>query len=295
MTQILSNRKRNWLYLSIALLLAIFFSAAAKTAWAACTGTPNPYCSGGCCYATKRVSYVNSCSPSANNTYCVEGMSRKEVECPYNRAVNCQTETYDIGDCPSNRVPPSCGNPVYRANTGTCCGGSGPQPTKKPTSRPPNPTATQCIAAYELPTAFLSSIIPPYPIVFGQDPDKEGVNLSIGFLAGQKTNSCPGNDYADLTLISLNEVNLTPETVAWIAGELAVMYPGAEVRGAYPLHPNYTSSMSGRNGSIQLANLEPLDPGDYLINVTATQSDGKTITVDIPIHVSLFETTLTQP
>ena len=131
---------------------------------------------------------------------------------------------------------------------------------------------------------------PDYPLVIGQDPDEKGVDVTIMAQGGAKINACPGDARGTIVTFQLREVNLSPEAIAWINGELRQAYPGAYVKDTYPLHPAPSVSL-GSNATMTF-HLDPLDPGANIATVVAVQHDGQTITSEYRIPVHLLEATI---
>jgi hypothetical protein len=90
------------------------------------------------------------------------------------------------------------------------------------------------------------------------------------------------------------QVSLSADSVAWIQGELARKYPGARVKGAYPLTPEVSTSGLDTAEAVASFHFNPLDPGDYVVTVMATQDDGQTATQTFTVHVGLYESTITR-
>ncbi len=176
-----------------------------------------------------------------------------------------------------------------------------PQPTQAATPRPTltrqppqgTPTATQCAPAYDPPAVSLSGYSPAYPIVIGQDPDQVGVDVSIRITAGRKSNGCGrGPAQRTISAVSPVEVMLSDASKAWIQNELAVYYPGAHVLDAYPILPNYALSGLGSATVTVAFHLDPRDPGNYDIQITAAQDDGQTTAATLQVPAYLLESTI---
>jgi len=174
-----------------------------------------------------------------------------------------------------------------------------PAPAKKekqddePAPRQPAPVApapTACVPVYNAPTLTMVGYDPDYPLVIGQDPDEKGVDVTIMAQGGAKANACPGDPRGTIVTFQLREVNLSPEAIAWIHGELRQVYPGAYVKDTYPLHP--APSVSLGSNSTMTFHLDPFDPGAYIATIVAVQHDGQTISSDYRIPVHLLEATI---
>ena len=159
-----------------------------------------------------------------------------------------------------------------------------------PPAPAPAPVATACVPVYNAPTMTMVGYDPDYPLVIGQDPDEKGVDVTIMAQGGAKANACPGDARGTIVTFQLREVNLSPEAIAWINGELRQAYPGAYVKDTYPLHPAPSVSL-GSNATMTF-HLDPLDPGAYIATVVAVQHDGQTISSDYRIPVHLLEATI---
>lgn len=163
-----------------------------------------------------------------------------------------------------------------------------PAPRQPAAPAPPAPTA--CVPVYNAPTMTMIGYDPDYPLVIGQDPDEKGVDVTIMAQGGAKINACPGDARGTIVTFQLREVNLSPEAIAWINGELRQAYPGAYVKDTYPLHPAPSVSL-GSNATMTF-HLDPLDPGAYIATVVAVQHDGQSITSEYRIPVHLLEATI---
>jgi hypothetical protein len=133
-------------------------------------------------------------------------------------------------------------------------------------------------------------------LTLGQDPDDVGVDLVYGAQGGAKTNGCNrGPSRSPITGFEITSVELTSETIAWITGELADLYPGAKVKDVYPLVPTFDTSGIGSSSASLRAHIDPLDPGDYVITVRAVQQDGQAVVQAYSLKVWLFEAAITGP
>jgi hypothetical protein len=133
-------------------------------------------------------------------------------------------------------------------------------------------------------------------LTLGQDPDDVGVDLVYGAQGGAKTNGCNrGPSRSPITGFEITSVELTSETIAWITGELADLYPGAKVKDVYPLVPTFETSGIGSASATLTAHIDPLDPGDYTITVRAVQEDGQAVIEEFSLKVWLLEAAITGP
>jgi hypothetical protein len=130
----------------------------------------------------------------------------------------------------------------------------------------------------------------------GQDPDQVGVDLTYAARGGARTGSCNrGPGRSPITGFEIVSVELTSETIAWITGELADLYPGAKVKDTYPFVPTFETSGVGSASATLTAHFDPLDPGDYTITVRAVQEDGQAVVQAYSLKVWLFEAAITGP
>jgi len=164
------------------------------------------------------------------------------------------------------------------------------------------------------PTINASKLAPEYPVVVGQDPTRRGVDLSASvvihpvivkydvakyehecqYVGGTVTDSACQNDpgwkskrifagcetkteiYPDQIDFATIEANLSPESIAWITGELAAKYPGAHVYQAHwSLWPGRAPSQGGVSADETSLNVTYLsipfsDPGRYAILIQGT-------------------------
>jgi len=173
-----------------------------------------------------------------------------------------------------------------------------PAQSQAPPSQP-QPTAAPltCSPSYDPPILDGGGQEPPYPLTIGQDPDKLGVNMFFSGTGGAKNNGCnEGPARSPIVDFRVISVELTPETVAWITGELADIYPGAHVKDDYPFSPSVFETQGMFTGSASLEiHIDPLDPGDYVVSVRLAQEDGQADVRAFPLKVWLFEATITGP
>ncbi len=180
---------------------------------------------------------------------------------------------------PLCRVGMSCSPVMVRSQVDCCSGGSGTGP---------------CTPVYAPPAITLGGYTPPYPIVIGQDPDEMGLDVTIQIAGGGVTNGCPnGVAQQTLTRVRLEWVRLADSSVAWINNELALVYPGAQVKGRYPFIPTHTLVNNGTTATLTF-HLDPLDPGLYDILVYATQADGQETRTTLQVPAHLLEATITK-
>jgi hypothetical protein len=167
---------------------------------------------------------------------------------------------------------------------------------KKPKKKKPAPTPVPCTPTYGPPTLTGNGQDPPYPLTMGQDPDQVGVDLTYAARGGARTGSCNrGPGRSPITGFEIVSVELTSETIAWITGELADLYPGAKVKDTYPFVPTFETSGVGSSSASLRAHIDPLDPGDYTITVRAVQEDGQVVIEEFSLKVWLLEAAITGP
>ena len=172
-------------------------------------------------------------------------------------------------------------------------GGDGPdQPDdpNEPTEHPEPP----CSPYFDPPTIDAGSTLDPsYPITLGQDPDDRGVDVS-GISAHGGAHHCPDGGQARIVSFSVTKVQLAQSSITWINGELARKYPGAHVKGSYPLMPSFQVSGLGTSQAQLFFHLAPLDPGYYEVSIQAIQEDGQPATAILRVPVYLMESTIIQ-
>ena len=152
-----------------------------------------------------------------------------------------------------------------------------------------------CTPQYAPPAITLGGHTPAYPLVIGQDPDDVGVDVTVVIEGGQKTNGCNrGPAQRNITGVSPVSVMLSDASKEWIQNELALYYPGAQVLDTYPLLPPYAVNGIGTTTVTVTFHFDPLDPGNYDIQVTATQDDGQSKTETLQVPAYLLESTIIQ-
>jgi hypothetical protein len=155
--------------------------------------------------------------------------------------------------------------------------------------------ASVCVPTYEPPSVNISSavIAPSHPLVFSQDPDRLGITVSGVSASGGNDTSC-GEAQQNITAMTVS-IRLSDDTVAWINNTLAVRYPGAQIKGSYPLLPTLTTTGLNTTTATTGFHFDPLDPGTYSVSVTATQGDGQSTTAVLSIPAFLLDSTITIP
>lgn len=178
-----------------------------------------------------------------------------------------------------------------------------------------NSGSRRCTPQYAAPTIDDTyTVFPPNPVVWTQEqpPYGNALGLTINDIKahGGTDTSCDTGRQANITSVTIN-LTLTQKSIDWILNDLGKRYINVTIKDTYPkqperpdpAHPSYSCSFSPLSGA-GTANAEldcqffrPLDPGEYAINVTACQSDGKctTKTLPQPVKVWLLESTLTLP
>jgi len=124
---------------------------------------------------------------------------------------------------------------------------------------------------------------PEYPLVTGQDTDQRGITVTAG------EHDCRTGTISAVSV----SIRLSSASISWINGELACKYPGTHVKGTYPITPVLTTTGLNTATAVTSFHVEPLNPGDYEVTVTATQNDGQTAVKVFTIHVALYESTIT--
>ena len=269
---------------------------------------------GSCCTSSHGLTVVTSCQQVGNvckeNTITVGVRCTNPADCKVTQVLDSKYKDrlsgnyWYVGSCPSYYpVGGSCGVPETNTNKArvTCCVGSSN-----------NSSNNQCTPQYAAPTIDDTyTVDPPNPVPWGQEQPPYGLALGMTLndikAHGGADTSCGTRRKANITSVTVS-LALTPQSVAWITGELAQRYPGAHVKDAYPkqperpdpTHASYACSFSPLTGAgtpnaeLDCQFFRPLDPGDYLVTVTACQSDGKctTKTLTTPVKVWLLESTL---
>jgi hypothetical protein len=286
-----------WELLLIAALIAIGL-AAWPSAWCAVAdcSAEDKWCNGDCsqaCGPVTGVGFVYSCYIQAGQ--CRERWHPDRIQVNCQRDGNCAFDTaskfqsrktgegyWNVGACGKF---PQCNPLVRNVDFVTCCGGSG-------SSGGSNPT---CTPEFDPPVLTLSSAgySPSRPLVFGQDPDRLGVDIS-GITAQGGLGHCPDDGRrAQITGFAV-QVNLSSASQAWIRGNLRLKYPGAEIKGTYPILPQpRASGLSSSLASLSF-HFDPLDPGIYDVTVNVTQEDGKTAAGTLQVPAWLLEATITR-
>lgn len=281
-------RQSWWWILALGVLLAIGISLfpTAYCVLADC-GVKDKWCNGDCsqtCGPTHGLGVVVGCSrgaygcvqdwiPDAWGMNCTNSNDCKVTNCastpPGYGCYLAGDGRWDVGSCSAY---PSCRR-VSRVIDESCCLSGGPTPCPES-----GPTITN--AALQ-PT-------PEYPLVLGQDPDRRGITISgITVTAGE--HDCRTGTISAVSV----SIRLSSASASWINGELARKYPGARVKGTYPITPVLTTTGLNTATAVTSFHFEPLDPGDYEVTITATQDDGQTAVKVFTVHVALYESTIT--
>ncbi|HFC08240.1 MAG TPA: hypothetical protein ENJ54_00055 [Chloroflexi bacterium] len=170
-----------------------------------------------------------------------------------------------------------------------------PRPRPRPTPRPtPRPAPVTCTPTYAAPSLYADTVPynPPHPVVIGQDPLKTGVDVTFKASGGRKTNNCPrGAGQQRIVEFRVLEVQLAQSSREWIATELAKVYPGAYIKGQYPLPFKVKSRGLGYRAALTV-HIDPPDPGFYDFKVEVKQADGQKTVKWFSVPVYLLETTL---
>lgn len=314
---------RSWWALLFGALIAVgiaFFPQAQCVVAGTCNQPRDLWCNNGkpgkCCLGTNGFEVVTSCQKVGNvckeNTITVAVSCSNASDCNVTRVLNSKYKNrlsggyWYVGSCPSYYpVRGSCGVPKTDTNKerATCCGGA---------SIENNRTCTPQYAPPTIDDTYM--VFPPNPVVWTQEqpPYGEALGLTINDIKahGGTDTSCGTGGQANITSVTIT-LTLTQKSIDWILNELAQRYINVTIKDTYPkqperpdpTHPSYSCSFSPLTGaSTPNAELDcqffrPLDPGEYAINVTACQSDGKctTKTLPQPVKVWLLESTLTVP
>ncbi len=307
-----TTRRRTMLRRSLPLLLGLMI-AATLSLWPEiqcaaqgqlCTDPRDLWCNGDCsqaCQSSTSLGMVVSCSPfdpGGGVIYCDDDWQPDTCAVRCSDADNCNVtdlrsggecsgrlgqqgnySVWNVKRCPSYGSDPTC--KVRDRNTRVdCCtgsGGGGPPP---------------CTPSFGPPTITLAGHTPAHPLPIGQDPDELGVDITM-LVEGGRDTAC-GTGQRTLTSITPPEAALSAESIKWIEGELRRTYPGAEVLGTYPLFPDYPVPQLPADTATITFHLDPQDPGDYELTLTATQDDGQTTASTLTVHVHLFEATITE-
>jgi hypothetical protein len=285
----LSSLRHAWWKILALCVLVVFIVVLSPRAYCALAGcsVKDQWCNEDCtqaCGPTQGLGVIVGCSrgaygciqdwiPDAWGMRCTNPYDCKVTECASSPpGFGCYLAgegQWDVGACTAY---PSCQR-VSKVIEASCC-------TSQPTPCPESPP--------QISTASLQPT-PAFPLVLGQDPKSAGIVIpEVVVNAGE--HDCRRGTIAAIEV----KVRLSEESMRWIRGELARRYPGARVLGSYPIVP--VPEISGLNTSQAVASFlfDPLDPGDYEINVTATQDDGQIVSKDFTIHVALYESTLTR-
>lgn len=287
----------------LAVLLTIGISAwpAAKCALGQCEAR-NQWCNGDCsqeCSAATQLGYVGSCSD--NNLgggvhTCTENWNPDTVAVRCSDPNNCNVT--EVLETP-NYLITSGG---YSSWNSYKCGWVGSVCTKSDNIGLVNCClagsngGTTCSPEYNPPVVALAAYSPDFPLVFGQDPDKVGVDVRLTATGGSKSNNCAeGAGQLTITSLSVNGVSLSDSSAAWITGVLALRYPGSYIKDSYPLEPEAVISGLITSAAAASFHFDPLDPGFYDISVTAIQSDGQVTTSVLNVPVYLLDSTISMP
>jgi hypothetical protein len=284
---ILSYLRHAWwkiLSLGILLVVAISLSPSAYCALAECT-VKDKWCKADCthtCGPTQGLGVIVGCSrgaygcvqdwiPDAWGMRCTNPADCKVTECASSPpGFGCYLVgdgLWDVGACSAF---PDCRRQTLIIQE-TCCNSA---PTPCPKTKP------------KITTASLQPT-PEFPLVFGQDPDRSGITIPpITVTAGE--HDCHSGTISVFAV----KIRLSDGSISWINGELARKYPGAHVLDTYPISPMLTTTGLNTPTATVSFHIDPRDPGDYEINVTAIQDDGQVTDRVFQLHVALYESTI---
>ena len=282
------------------LMASLFAIGAAAWPTARCVvadcSKEDKWCNGDCsqaCGPVTGVGFVASCYIQAGQCRQrwypdrVQVTCKRDGDCAFDSASKFRSRMtaegrWNVGACGKF---PNCNPLIKNVDSVSCCGGS----------RSSDSGATACTPTFDPPTLNLASFgtSPSHPLVIGQDPDRLGVDV-LGIVAQGGLHHCPDDDSrAKITGFSV-QVSLSSASQAWIQGGLRLKYPGAEIKGVYPLQPRpLTSGLQSSSASLSF-HFDPFDPGTYEVTINVTQEDGKTATGTLQIPVWLLEGTITQ-
>ena len=272
---------------AIGLLLAIGFSLlpSAYCALADC-GVKDKWCNPDCsqtCGSTTGVNYVTGCV--RRPSYCQELVVVDYKRCWCSNASNCECTDgssnfpyWDVRGC----MVSGAGCATYsNVDYITCCAGAGSGGTCTPNYAPPTISTTGV------------TLSPAHPLVLGQDPDRLGVTVS-GITATGGTDSKCGEPQQKIKSLTVS-IRLSDATIAWITGPLAQRYPGASIKGSYPILPTLNTTGLDTITAATSFHFDPLDPGTYNVTITATQGNGQSATAVLPVPAYLLDSTITIP
>ncbi len=302
-----------WTWLKIVLLASLIAVGIAAWPTAQCAlgacGAKDAWCNGDCsqtCGPTNGLgiirdneSGVPACKLSNAGSYCVENWYPNYVGVRCTNASDCNVTELANHLEESDRLYMSGGNSFW--NVGKCTLSAGTCSYKRNAS-PAKVTCcvsggvSTCTPTYDPPSVTLGGYSPKNPLVYGQDPDKLGIDVTVSVSGGSKTNSCAdGPAQRTVTSITINGVSLSSASIDWITGLLALRYPGAYIKGSYPSYPTATITGLGTTSASAAFHIDPLDPGFYDISLTAIQDDGQTKTTVLQVPAYLLDTTITLP
>jgi hypothetical protein len=253
-----------------------------------CQGERDLWCSPSepqCCGPTNGLGVLVGCSRGANG-YCIEDFIADAWGVRCTNLKNCKvTEcvskppgygcflsgegVWDVGRCSAF---PTCSR-QERNIAVTCC--------EKPAAPTPCPSTPPTLGSGPLHSE------PPHPLVYGQDPTREGVFLS-NLIAEAGQHDCRSGTIAALEV----SIELNKASIDQITTTLARRYPGARVLGTYPIIPGLEINGLDTAYASAVFHFIPLDPGTYDVRVTAIQDDGQVATRTYSLPVTLYESTI---
>ena len=297
----LLRRRRTWFEIVLMGTMLAVIAVLWPAAWCAFgqCGDRDKWCNGDCsqaCQPSNGLGYVDSCVMVGSACYedwhpdSVPVRCEGSGDCNVTSVQDSQQASrlssgggysyWNAGKCSLSIN--SCSSVVRNLARVDCCTGSG--------------GSSSCSPTYDPPTITLGTVSPRNPLVFSQDPDKLGVDITVNISGGRKSNSCSeGTGQRNITSLNLNSVSLSTSSMLWITGSLAQRYPGAHIKGVYPLHPAATTTGLGKTSATISLHFDPLDPGLYDVSITAVQDDGKYTTTIVHVPVYMLDSTITLP
>jgi len=171
-------------------------------------------------------------------------------------------------------------------------GGGGGQPTPAPT---PAPTACPSGSGRDGSTMDAFRQYPAHPVVVGQGGD--GFYVEAQFGKGKTWwLDCGGRHESPDRITRIDvEVSLADSSVAWIRGELRQRYPGADVKGSYPVRATLYAGSPSDSVSVRWpasGYFRAPDPGYYVLTFEVRTESGATDRFERRVGVYLIDSSL---